>query len=129
LLQKLSGRFELAGAQANDDGQFEAVTLISPQDHAAIDISYEDGEEVLEQGAALSKELTGLACDPGERAQVARLPKLDARFDVLHFEHTDFASGDDPDENLDPSALLVVLESLVGLTKGVGVDPASGTLV
>ncbi len=30
---------------------------------------------------------------------------------------------------LDPSALLIVMDALVEMTGGVGVDPASGTLV
>jgi hypothetical protein len=129
-LQELSDRFELAGGQQDDAGDFESITLLAPDDHAAIDISFEVGEEVLEQGASLSTELTGAACDENERAQLKRLPKLDARFDVLHFEHTsENDAPEDPDEMLDPTALLLVLETLKDLTKGVAVDPQSGSLV
>ena len=65
-----------------------------------------------------------------ERAKVERLAQCEARFDLLHFEHVgEQESDEDPDEMLDPSALLIVLDALVELTSGVGVDPASGTLL
>jgi hypothetical protein len=68
--------------------------------------------------------------DPQERRQVERLKQCDARLDLLHFENR---AGDDPltdadDEMLDPSALLLVLDAMVDLTDGVGIDPASGSL-
>ena len=126
-LSKVNSRFKLAAEQADSEGYFESVTLLSPEDFAAIDISYESGEEVLEQGAALQKELRANVCDDSERSQLERLPKLDARFDVLHFEQA--SGGDETDELLDPGALLTELEQLVDITKGVGVDPQSGTLV
>ncbi len=76
------------------------------------------------------EELKASADGPQERAKLARLPKCDARFDLLHFEEmTPGSTGDEFDEMLDPSALLIVLEALASLTKGVGVDPQSGTLV
>jgi len=109
--------------------------VLSPDDYAALDISYETGEEVVEQGAALYEELKSSATDAEERAKLNRLPKLDARFDLLHFEQvTNGEAGvggaeDELDEMLDPSALLIVLDALVELTKGVGVDPQSGTVL
>ena len=126
-LAKVNSRFKLAAEQADDQGNFQSVTLLSPEDFAAIDISYEMGEEVIEQGAALQKELRDSVADASELAQLERLPRLDARFDVLHFEQT--ARREQSDELLDPGALLIVLEQLVDLTGGVGVDPQSGTLV
>jgi len=135
VLQGLSDRFELTNAVADEDGRFESVTVLSPDDYAALDISYETGEEVVEQGAALYEELKSSATDAEERAKLNRLPKLDARFDLLHFEQvTNGEAGvggaeDELDEMLDPSALLIVLDALVELTKGVGVDPQSGTVL
>ena len=130
VLNDLSERFVLSNAQADEDGRFESITVMSPDDYAALDISYEAGEEVTEQGAAFYQEMKASATDENERAKLARLPKCDARFDLLHFEQT---SGDEPadelDEILDPSALLIVLDALVELTAGVGVDPQSGTLL
>jgi hypothetical protein len=130
MLRELSDRFELSNVRADEDGRFESITVLSPDDYAALDISYESGEEVLEQGAALQEELKATATEPEERTKLARLGRCDARFDLLHFEQTTAdESEDDPDEMLDPSALLVVLDALVELTGGVGVDPQSGTLL
>jgi hypothetical protein len=128
VLHKLSKRFELAGGMADEAGQFEAISLVSEIDYAAIDIAYEQGEEVLEQADLLAKEMKSPHLDATERKRVERLAKLDGRFDLLHFEHVSAEDSED-DEMLDPSALLLVLDALVDLTKGVGVDPASGTLV
>ncbi len=132
VLRNLSDRFELLNAQADEDGRFESLTIMAPDDYAAIDISFESGEEVTEQGAAFYEELKSSVGDDEERAKLKRLPKCDARFDLLHFEHTTAAAGqgdDELDEMLDPSALLLVLDALVDLADGVGVDPQSGTLL
>jgi hypothetical protein len=128
-LHDLNDRFELSNALADEDGRFESITVMSEDDYAALDISYEVGEEVVEQGAALYEELKGTV-DDDERARLQQMRKFDARFDLLHFEHvTDDEPEDEADEMLDPSALLIVLDALVELTGGVGVDPASGTLL
>jgi hypothetical protein len=130
VLRDLSDRFQLSNNRADEDGRFESITVMSPDDYAALDISFESGEEVLEQGAALEQEMKSSATDDDERARLARLPKCDARFDLLHFEQvTDDEPEDEADEMLDPSALLIVLDALVELTGGVGVDPQSGTLL
>jgi hypothetical protein len=129
-LRDLSERFELTNARSDEDGGFESITVMSPDDYAALDISYESGEEVTEQATALHQELKSSVADADERAKLARLPKCDARFDLLHFEQvTDDQPEDELDEMLDPSALLIVLDALVELTGGVGVDPQSGTLL
>jgi hypothetical protein len=130
MLHDLSDRFQLSNAGADEDGRFESITVMSPDDYAALDMSYESGEEVTEQVAALEKELGGSLVDEEERAKLARLKKFDARFDLLHFEQTTGAEGEDElDEMLDPSMLLIVLDAVVELTGGVGVDPQSGTLL
>ena len=133
VLKQLSSRFELSEGAADEDGRFESLTLLSPDDYAALDVSYETGPEVLEQNAVLYKEMKSSAADESERAKLQRILKLNARFDLMHFEQVSGeggnAGGEDFDEMLDPSALLIVLEALVDLTKGVGVDPQSGTLV
>jgi hypothetical protein len=130
VLRTLNDRFELSNARADEDGRFESITVMSQDDYAALDISYECGEEVVEQGAALFQELKSSAADPDERAKLERIARCDARFDLLHFEHvTAEQADDDVDEMLDPSALLIVMDALVELTGGVGVDPASGTLL
>lgn len=128
-LKNLSGRFELSGGSAADADAFESLTLLSPDDHAAIDISYVAGEEVAEQVAMLKREIKSSALDADEKQKLARLPTLDAKLDLLHFAEVSDGEDDPLDEMLDPSALLLVMESLVQLTGGVGVDPQSGSLI
>lgn len=130
VLRDLSERFQLSNMRADEDGRFESITVMSPDDYAALDVSYESGDEVREQGAALAQELKSSATEAEERAKLARLPQCDARFDLLHFEQVSPDDAvDEADEMLDPSALLIVLDALVELTGGVGVDPQSGTLL
>jgi hypothetical protein len=133
LLHELSPRFQLSNPQADEDGRFESITVMSPDDYAALDISFESGEEVKEQGGVLYQEMKGSAADKEERAKLDQLPKFDARFDLLHFEqiadNEPTGTDDEDDEILDPSALLIVLDALVEMVKGVGVDPQSGTLL
>ena len=67
-------------------------------------------------------------------AALKRLRRYDGRFDVLHFEQVsdlpdNEAEEEEPDELLDPGALLAVLGELAKLTGGVAVDPQSGTLL
>lgn len=126
-LKRLRANFELSAGAADVEGRFESVTMICPADMAAIDISYESGEAVVEQAKSLYKELKGSAADAQEQAQVARLPKLGARLDLMHFGRV--TSGDELDESFDPGMLLMVVEALTKLTGGVGIDPQSGTLV
>ncbi|MBN2291566.1 MAG: hypothetical protein JXM70_04015 [Pirellulales bacterium] len=123
---------ELATARADEDGRFESLTIIAHEDFAALDISYIEGDEVLEQGEQFAAELTGseCECEVEEAKKLALLEKYDGRFDVLHFEQvTESGEREDPDEMLDPSSLLLVLDILVDMTDGVAVDPQCGTLM
>ena len=45
-LARLNPRFVLSGGEADEAGRFGSITLRSPQDYAAMDISYEAGDEV-----------------------------------------------------------------------------------
>ena len=48
----------------------------------------------------------------------------------IHFEEASFVGGDEGDDDpLDPGALLLVMECLAKLCRGVGVDPQSGSLM
>ena len=127
-LRNLSDRFELSHIAGDDDGSFESLTLIAPDDYAALDICYVDGEEVVEQTQQLAKEMKTVSLQPGDLNKLARLPKCDARFDIMHFERI-MDGSEEEDEMLDPSALLLVMDALVDMTGGVGVDPQSGALM
>ena len=129
-LASLGGRYTLANLRADAAGRLESLTVLAPDDFAALDICYVEGDEVKEQVDALADELKGLEMRTEDRAKIERIRKCDARFDVLHFEQlTDFEQEDDLDEMLDPSALLIVIDALVKLTGGIAVDPQSGALL
>jgi len=123
---ELSGHIRLQNLTADDDGHFESLMLQSPDDYAALEISYEAGEAVIEQAVDLAKQLKSEA----EPQQLARLIKANARLDVMHFAQVvPDASGEDDDEMLDPSCLLMVVDTLRDLTGGIAIDPASGAIL
>ncbi len=43
-LAKLDERYEITNSTEDDEGRFESLTLISPDDFAALDICYTEGE-------------------------------------------------------------------------------------
>ena len=130
-LSALNGRYQLTNLSADEEARFESLTLLSPDDFAALDICYTSGAEVLEHGASLVEEMETAACGSGEAAAFRHIKQCDARFDVLHFEQIpEFAEEDDEaDEILDPSALLLVLGALAKLTGGIAIDPQAGTIL
>jgi hypothetical protein len=130
MVANLSGRFAITNSAADEAGTFESLTLVSPDDFAAMDICYLEGEEVLEQGIILAEELQSVGCQPDDRETAQRILQCSGRFDVLHFEQiVEFREGEDPDEMLDPSALLEVLEALEKMVAGLAIDPQGGTMV
>ena len=128
-LSKLNSRFALTNLSADESGRFESLTVLSPDDFAALDVSYLEGGEVLEQGGELAEELETSDCRAEDRARLARIRGCDARFDVLHFEQLVNFEEEESDEMLDPGALLVVLEALAQETDGIAVDPQAGTFL
>jgi hypothetical protein len=127
-LASLSKRYTLENLGADENGKFESLTLISPDDFAALDVCFTSGAEVLEHVQELVQELSS-SVEPGQRALLKRLKEYDGRFDVLHFEQVSELDDDEADELLDPSALLAVLEELARFTGGIAVDPQSGTIL
>jgi hypothetical protein len=126
----LGGGYELVNPQGDAKGHFETLTVISTEDNAAMDICYIEGEEVLEQAPELAKELKKSAADAFPDFPLSNILTYDGRFDVLHFERVDSEFDEDEgDEFLDPSALLIVLETLAKLTHGAAIDPQSGTVL
>lgn len=131
-LATIGDQCQLKNREANDDGFFESILVESPDDHSAVEISYEMGELVTEQSLELAKEMQ----DELSADQLTILLQADARLDVMHFERvaggSDDQWGDDEDEMadmLDPTCLLLAVEALADLTDGVPVDPASGSVL
>lgn len=120
----------LENLEADEDGMFESVLVQAPEDHSALEVSYETGDAVIEQSAALAKQLKGEA----SADQLKKLLRADARLDVMHFERVSAADdfdddGDEFGEPVDPASLLNVVEALAKLTKGLPIDPASGAIL
>jgi hypothetical protein len=129
-LASLGDQYQIVEQRGDDSGHFESLTIISPDDFAAMDITYLAGEEVKEQVGELGDELEDATLTREEKQKLKRLKTCDARFDVYHFEQVVLGPVDEEEESyLDPGALLIVLERLARMCRGVGVDPQSGTLV
>jgi hypothetical protein len=127
-----SRKLKLENLEADEDGMFESVLVQAPQDNAALEISYETGDAVVQQSADLAKQLK----DDLKAKQLQRMLKADARLDVMLFErvHAESFGGEDDDDDwetgsLDPSSLLNVVGALAKLTGGLPIDPASGAIL
>jgi hypothetical protein len=130
-LHELGRRFQISDVCADESGRFESLTLLSPDDYAAMDVSCVLGDEVTEQLSELTIDLERNAETEEDKAMLSRLPKCTGRLDVFHFEQhvPNGAEGDDRGEFMDPGALLIVLQQLADLCQGVAVDPQTGTLL
>lgn len=151
-LAKADARLQLENPAADDEGQFASLLVESPEDHAAVEISFETGEGVVEQNLEWAKRLQKQL--PAKQLQL--LMTADSRIDVAHFERMaagdapppqpddEFGAGDmwsdddggdvdefgePPMEMLDPTCLLTVVDCLAGLTKGLTIDAAAGEVV
>jgi hypothetical protein len=130
-LEELGGRYQREQLRCGEDGQFESLTVISPEDYAAMDITYLAGEEITEQRGEMEKQVAASLTGQADREKLSRLRSADARFEVYHFEQLiqDGPEGEMDDFFLDPGSLLLVLEAIAGLCDGVIVDPQSGCLL
>lgn len=135
-LEKLFGRlkkqFELAEVKGDEAGGLETARIIAAAANAAIDISYVEGDEVIEQIKQMRQELKLTAETPDEQEKLSQIRQCDARLDVLHFQKMDeaaFFDEEEQDEMIDPGALLTVLERLAKLCNGVGFDPAASSVL
>jgi hypothetical protein len=128
-LAAISKRYLLSNQSADDQGRLESLTVVSPDDFAALDVCYTGGDEVLEQGAELVRELIPTT-EPAQRPLLKKIKQCDGRFDVLHFAQiAELPADEESDELLDPGALLAVLEELAKITGGIAIDPQSGTIL
>jgi hypothetical protein len=130
-LAVLNKRFELTNQNADSRGRVDSLTVISPDDFAALDICYTEGAEVLEQGAGLVTDLKKLGADTPPPVPWEQIKRYDGRFDVLHFEQIpeDADEESEEEEMLDPGTLLLVLGALAKQVGGVAIDPQAGTFL
>ena len=136
VLHGLSDRFQLTGGMADEDGRFESLDLLAPDDYAALSTSATSrAKKCWSRPPALAKELKRVGRRPRTDGPGGRLAKCDARFDMLHFEEMTAATagrngrGRRIRRDARPRRCCIVLDALAELTKGIGVDPQSGTLV
>ncbi len=125
-IESLGEKYEFADLRESD-GKFESVTIRSPHDSSAMDISYVAGEEVVEQVAALMLDFRTITLSGDDHRKLKKLDDCNARFDIFHFEHK--SDGPEGEELLDPGGLLLVMERLASVCDGVGLDPQSKTLL
>jgi len=129
MVEQLNPRYEISNLHADSQGRFESLTIRSPADFTAIDVSFLNGDEVTEHRDAFLKELATEDRDELEQEKWERFARCDARFDVMHFEQVIEADEEEPDAMVDPGALINVIDALVDITHGVGIDPQSGMLM
>ena len=122
---------ELIDVRGSEEELLESLTVHSPEDYSAMDVSYVDGEEVTEQLPELVQELRQNAADEEERGQVKLVEKSSARLDVMHFQKRSAGESEEEDEDafMDPGGVLRVLALLGRVCRGVAVDPQSGVIV
>ncbi|MEQ8208684.1 MAG: hypothetical protein RH917_02535 [Lacipirellulaceae bacterium] len=82
VLSDASPRFKLQNLAADDQGMFQSVLVESDEDHAAVEVSFELGESVIEQNLEFAKQMQ----DHVPSQQLQQLMQADARLDVAHFE-------------------------------------------
>ena len=119
-------RFEITNVTQDESGKFESLSLKSPDDFSGMDVTFVEGAEVQETVDELLKEFAKTTLTEDERNQLNQLGDCDARLDLYHFEEI---HPDDQEEFLDPGGLLIVLERLIKLCHGVGIDPQSGSFM
>ncbi|MCA9188786.1 MAG: hypothetical protein R3E01_23930 [Pirellulaceae bacterium] len=129
-LGKLNDRFVITNVQADGEGRIDSLTVVSPEDYAAMDVSCISGEEVREQIPEISRDLRRSLASKDDNSKLEQLKTCDARLDIFHFEQQTYRDdGDYDDEIMDPGGLLIVLEQLGRLCQGVVVDPQSGAIL
>lgn len=79
--------FNLLNYKAEPDGNLVAMTIASYEDHAALEIIYREGKEVLSEIQQYAGSLADEATDE-ERSKLQKIIRCKTRLDVHHFEQT-----------------------------------------
>ena len=111
---------------SSKDGELEAITVRSPNDRSAMDITFVQGEEVTNQIEEIQTEFRSITLAGDDMEKLKQISECDARFDIYHFEQCELGGEE---EMLDPGGLLIVLETVARLCDGVGLDPQSQALM
>ena len=112
------------------NSRFESLTVLSPDDFAALDICYTAGDEVQEQASSSSRSCgPPSSTRPTSRSSSTFATATAASTCCTSSSWPRAATKSEKDEMLDPGAVLLVLDALARLTGGVAIDPQSGTLL
>lgn len=122
------GHNKVTDVNGDIDGRFESATVQSSEDFSGMDVTFVAGDEVRDHVKELLNEFARQTLSSEDEAKLNRLGECDSRFDIFHFEEIENASGGE-EEFLDPGALLLVIEQIARLCKGIGIDPQSGSLI
>ena len=124
-LAELGPKYETLDLRATD-GDLESITVRSPNDRSAMDITFVQGEEVANQIQEIQTDFRTMTLAGDDVKKLQKLADCDARFDIYHFEQNE---GGEEGDMLDPGGLLIVLETIARLCDGVGLDPQSQALM
>ena len=125
-LATIDEKYEIEGLKETN-GMFESITIRSPHDSSAMDITFVQGEEVTEQVAELLVEFQSISLTGDDMTKLKQLKDCDCRFDIFHFERQ--SNLPDAEDMLDPGGLLLVMGRLADVCSGVALDPQSKTLL
>src|SRR5262245_61981421 len=101
-LKSLGERFQITDERETPEGGFESLTIVSPQDFAGMDITYNTGEDVVIQVEQLVTELERGALTREERDKLKRIKEYTSRFEVFHFEQIVIGDDESEEDYLDP---------------------------
>jgi len=86
-LQTHAPFFDVLNTKSEPDGRLVGMTIASYEDHAALEIVYREGKEVLTEGQSLVLSLKEEATAE-EHSKLQKIVRCKTRFDVHHFEQT-----------------------------------------
>ncbi len=123
-----TGNNKVTNVNGDGEGRFESATVQSSEDFSGMDVTFVAGDEVRDHVQELLNDFAKQTLSSEDHEKLNLLGECDSRFDIFHFEEVKNSSNDE-EESLDPGALLLVIEQIVYLCKGVGIDPQSGSLI
>ena len=84
-LQTYATFFNILNSKSEANGNLVEMTIASYEDHAALEIIYREGNDILTEAKHLARSLKKGAT-PEEHAKLQKIIQCRARFDVHHFE-------------------------------------------
>ena len=91
-LSQADQRLKLENLAADEEGYFQSVLVQSAEDHAAVEISYETGDAVVQQNMQWAKEMR----EQLDGKQLQQIVAADARIVLAHFERIRHGAGSKP---------------------------------